>query len=420
MFKQAKVGFIALCLLIGTSLQGASGSHERIAAAEKQPFPDIANHWAKESILKAAESGLVEGYPDGTFKPDAVVSGDQFVSMMLRAFSDGGENFDQGWLDQLMYVQPGFIGPIRSAVIENKFKFQNAKSGYWAKPFIDMLYDMDVMMTFDPVFPKDYALYKKQITRDRASYLLGKWFTTLETNFDAAYSEYVRSNSGLVDMGSSINSAASGYRATALIAGLMRGWNNHFYPNRYVTRAEALTMVQRLRDSSLRDPYKPNLKGQLYVELEGQIYLYSDKYKYDSYKKIVELAKKHVTSGYVGVGNLGVIIFDSRESFDKHDFLTRLGDFSNLPAIEFGLTVADGNSSYLSMVYPRNKKYPHSTTLVDAAFELFAGDSKGTQLKSKVFAMEKYLTTKAVEFSFNNRDFKAYVAGELIRLERLY
>lgn len=420
MFKKAKVGFIALSLIVGTSLSGGTGSHERTAAAEKLPFPDIANHWAKDSILKAAESGLVEGYPDGTFKPDAVVSGDQFVSMMLRAFSDGGENFDQGWLDQLMYVQPGFIGPIRSAVVENGFKFQNAKSGYWAKPYIDMIYDMSVLTSYDPVFPERYSQYKKQITREKASYLLGSWFTTYETNYDAAYSEFVLANSNLVDIDSFTDTPVRDYRATVLISGLMRGWNKHFYPHRYVTRAEALTMVQRLRNSSLRDPYKPDLKGQLYVELEGQIYLYSDRYKYDSYNKIVELAKKLVTKGYVYVGSLGITIFDSQETFEKHLFLTRLADFSNLPPIEFGLGVGGENERYLKMVYPTDKKYPNAKIFADAAFELFAGTGKGPELKAKVESMEKTLGSRPAEFMFNKRKFKAYISGNLIRLERHY
>ncbi|CAM3993065.1 S-layer homology domain-containing protein [Paenibacillus alkaliterrae] len=420
MVKKIMIGFIALSLFAGLAFTAGSDKSDRAVAAEKLPFSDIENHWAKESILKAAESGLVDGFPDGTFKPDSVVSGDQFVSMMLRAFSDGGTNFDPEWMDALMNYQPAFWGTIRSVVKEKGFNFQNAKSGYWAKPNIDMLYDMNVLMTFDSVFPPTNERYKKQIKREEASYLLGSWFDKFENSFDSAYIDYTSANSGLVDMKDFTDSSVRIYRETVLLSGIIRGWNKHFYPQRYVTRAEALTMVQRLRDPALRDPYKPDLKGQYYTELDGQIFLYSDKFKYDSYKKIIDLANKHVTKGYVSVGNLGVTVFDSKNTYDKRDFLIRLGDFVNAPSSEFGLTVGEGDARYIKMIYPKDKKYPNSIAFVDAAFEFLAGSGKGADFKSNISSMENTLTTKPLEFSFNNKKFRVFTSGKFFRIELLY
>jgi len=39
----------------------------------KQPaekFSDIKGHWARDEILDEVELGLIQGYKDGTFKPD--------------------------------------------------------------------------------------------------------------------------------------------------------------------------------------------------------------------------------------------------------------------------------------------------------------------------------------------------------------
>ena len=48
-------------------------------------FSDIDKHWAKEYILTAAESGILNGYTDGTFKPDGYVSYAEAVTIMLRS-----------------------------------------------------------------------------------------------------------------------------------------------------------------------------------------------------------------------------------------------------------------------------------------------------------------------------------------------
>ncbi|MGD9568079.1 MAG: S-layer homology domain-containing protein [Sedimentibacter sp.] len=48
-------------------------------------FPDTANHWAKGYVAIAAGTGLVLGYPDGTFRPENVVSYDEALTMLVRS-----------------------------------------------------------------------------------------------------------------------------------------------------------------------------------------------------------------------------------------------------------------------------------------------------------------------------------------------
>lgn len=38
------------------------------------PFTDIDDHWAKSYILKAVGAGWINGYPDGTFRPDQPIT----------------------------------------------------------------------------------------------------------------------------------------------------------------------------------------------------------------------------------------------------------------------------------------------------------------------------------------------------------
>lgn len=37
-------------------------------------FPDLAGHWAAGAVETAVSEGLVDGYPDGAFRPDNDVS----------------------------------------------------------------------------------------------------------------------------------------------------------------------------------------------------------------------------------------------------------------------------------------------------------------------------------------------------------
>ena len=48
------------------------------------PFDDVESHWARDEIQIAYSNGWVNGYPDGTFKPDASISRAEAVAMVNR------------------------------------------------------------------------------------------------------------------------------------------------------------------------------------------------------------------------------------------------------------------------------------------------------------------------------------------------
>lgn len=57
-----------------------------VAAKQAKIFPDVAaNYWAAAQIKELSEMGVIVGYPDGTFKPDANVTRAEFASMAIRA-----------------------------------------------------------------------------------------------------------------------------------------------------------------------------------------------------------------------------------------------------------------------------------------------------------------------------------------------
>jgi len=141
---------------------------------------DISGHWAKAKIERAVSLGFINGYPDGTFKPDKSVTRAEFVAILLSSAKITGEipkNYSfpdvssKHWASKPIYkaVELGWISgfpdgtfkpeqmvtPEQSSVIACKRldwdargvayqlalkNFPGASSiNYWAKPFIGML-----------------------------------------------------------------------------------------------------------------------------------------------------------------------------------------------------------------------------------------------------------------------------------------
>lgn len=57
------------------------------AAAETPAFPDIAAHWARETMTRAVEDGYLNGFEDGTLRPNAVITRSQILQILARALA---------------------------------------------------------------------------------------------------------------------------------------------------------------------------------------------------------------------------------------------------------------------------------------------------------------------------------------------
>ncbi|MDF2652361.1 MAG: 6-bladed beta-propeller, partial [Paenibacillus sp.] len=54
-------------------------------SASAMPLTDMKGHWAEQRIRQAVSSGIVDGYEDGTFKPEATVTRAEFTVLLARA-----------------------------------------------------------------------------------------------------------------------------------------------------------------------------------------------------------------------------------------------------------------------------------------------------------------------------------------------
>ena len=71
-----------------TLLNGVAGTNMK--ADRTTLFPDVpSNHWAYEAVSDLSRRGLVEGYPDGTFGGDRMMTRYEFAQIVYRAIQNG-------------------------------------------------------------------------------------------------------------------------------------------------------------------------------------------------------------------------------------------------------------------------------------------------------------------------------------------
>lgn len=79
--KKAAIIAFSVLALASASVSGSQGGVVEATSI----FSDINGHWAQTSIEGAVQQGYVDGYPDGSFKPDANVTRAEFIKLVDTA-----------------------------------------------------------------------------------------------------------------------------------------------------------------------------------------------------------------------------------------------------------------------------------------------------------------------------------------------
>ena len=73
-------------------------------AGIENPFDDVAEgQWYTDAVLWAAENKIVEGFDDGSFKPDDAITREQLAAILYRYAQTKGEGFTGAWYFLLDY-----------------------------------------------------------------------------------------------------------------------------------------------------------------------------------------------------------------------------------------------------------------------------------------------------------------------------
>ncbi len=187
-------------------------------------FKDIEGHWAEKIINRIGDVGIINGYPDGTFKPNQSVQADEFVK-------------------KLVMTVKGYIEP--------------AKEGYWAQPFIDQAAALMIVN-------KDTDLVNGKLnyplTREKAAQFIYKALQPVEEDEDLEFAALSEQMIKDIQMNEVYKKGEFPHEIYQVYAkGIMQGnEKGEFNFDKTLTRAEALALILRLADDSERLPYNPS------------------------------------------------------------------------------------------------------------------------------------------------------------------
>lgn len=104
-------------------------------------FTDTRNYWAQPFIQSLAQANIVDGYPDGTYRPDRPVTRDEFAAIIRKAFNQPAER-----------------------QIASGSSYRDVPQGYWAAPAIKEAYEQGFMRGY----PGGYFRPKQPVSRVEA------------------------------------------------------------------------------------------------------------------------------------------------------------------------------------------------------------------------------------------------------------
>ncbi|GGG62885.1 S-layer homology domain-containing protein [Paenibacillus radicis (ex Gao et al. 2016)] len=143
--KKVWIGLLSL-VVIAALLTTTSFTQESRVDAAAPSFKDVAGHWAQSSINVAAQAGIINGYPDGTFKPDGTITRAEMLKVMaLTAHIEVGSAtagkpwytpFQTALTDAKVYAAGDFSGDMNKPATRlelAKLSMRVAKADYRGK-----------------------------------------------------------------------------------------------------------------------------------------------------------------------------------------------------------------------------------------------------------------------------------------------
>ncbi|GMK45211.1 hypothetical protein PghCCS26_23390 [Paenibacillus glycanilyticus] len=107
---------------------GLTDSKRNVEAAAKPSFKDIDGHWAESSIETAVQAGVLNGYPDGSFKPNNTITRAELLKVMAMTFKievgAGGSNWYAPYQTALskagIYLDGDYPGNLNNPATRNE------------------------------------------------------------------------------------------------------------------------------------------------------------------------------------------------------------------------------------------------------------------------------------------------------------
>lgn len=204
-------------------------------------FTDIANHWAKDSIITLAERGVVNGVTDTQFMPDGEVTRAQYLKMIMEATGVATVPVREG--ECLDARSTDWYGEYLQGALDKGLIPKDMVTGY--SESVDYSVDEDGNATYTKVTYKGAFNGNLPIKREEMAVLTQYMYqytrtilTNPKTNTENV-SEFADSDK--------ISEWAKTSVKQAVANGFMDGMdNNMFNPELTATRAQAATVILRV------------------------------------------------------------------------------------------------------------------------------------------------------------------------------
>lgn len=82
---------------------------ETVPQSDLSSFPDLKDHWSRPLVIKAANQGLIQGYEDGTFQPERVITRAESAALLTRAFFEEIPNQSSRFIDAKIHWADNYI-----------------------------------------------------------------------------------------------------------------------------------------------------------------------------------------------------------------------------------------------------------------------------------------------------------------------
>ena len=188
---------------------------------------DYDNHWAKEAITKWSEKEVLEGYEDGTFKPNNKVTRGELAAIIVRVFGLTDTSAAEKYTDvEATKWYASDIAKVSSAGIMNDYE-----DG-----------------TFKP---------NQEATREEAAYAIAKAYKVAAKETNVTFKDQAQ-----------ISDWAEAEIASLVAGGYLNGNpDGTFRPTASLTRAEAVTMVDKITADlvNVAGTYSQDIDGHLVV-----------------------------------------------------------------------------------------------------------------------------------------------------------
>ncbi|OXM82388.1 OmpL47-type beta-barrel domain-containing protein [Paenibacillus rigui] len=190
------------------------------ASSPAARFADMAGHWAQQDVSAASGCGIVSGFEDGTFRPDAPVTRAQFVVMLMQAQgaqSEAGQASRQGQGAGSTHFADGNSIPAWASSAVSEAERNRIALGYEDGTFR----------------PNAFVTRAEMIT------MAAKAFRLEPASPDAANAQFTDA--------ADIPDWSKGYIAAARQKGFVQGREQGaFIPQAHSTRAEAVALLLRM------------------------------------------------------------------------------------------------------------------------------------------------------------------------------